>query len=253
MDTRDRALHFHDLKRMARSPAHCLAGFALDESDKASFRFGRLSHKVLLGGDYVVYKDGDRRGKKWEEFQAAHPGADIFKPDEEATALRMAEAVLNHPIASALVKGEHELPVEWDMLGRRVATRGIDILNRGGRFLTEYKTASTTEPHAFQRGALRYGYHAQLAMYVDAARSLGVDIEDTYVVAVETSAPFAVTVLHPTWRLLEEGRKCLRSWMERFIACEEAGEWPAYVQSIVEWDVVEDEGLLLIDGEEVAA
>lgn len=250
MDPRDRVIHFHDLKRMARSPAHYLAGLELDESDKPAFRFGRLVHKILLGGHYVVYDGGDRRGKKWEEFAAAHEGQDIFKTDEVHEALMVADAVRTHPLAAPLLVGDHEVPVQWTMLGRKVQTRGIDVL--GPRRIVELKTTSNAEPSTFQRGALRFGYHAQLAMYHDAALSLGRDIEEHFVIAVETVPPFAVTVLRPTMRLIGEGTKLLRSWMERLKSCEEANEWPAYCQSIVDWDVVDDVGLI-IDGEEIAA
>jgi hypothetical protein len=253
MNPRDHVVHFHDLKRIARSPAHYLAGLSADDTDKPSFRFGRLVHKILLGGDYVVYA-GDRRGNAWKAFQEEHQGQDIFTAEEAVKAKAIADAVRSHDIAGALLEGEHELPVEWSMFGRKCATRGIDILSRQKRVIVDLKTASTTEPWLFSRAARRYCYHAQLAMYVDAAASLDVQVDDAYLIAVETAAPYAVTVLHATPRVLDEGRKLLRSWMERLLACEEADAWPAYTQSVVEFDV-EDSGdvVLEIDGEEIAA
>lgn len=259
MDPRAYVPHFHDLKVLGtKSPAHYHALITQPaevrelESDRPAFRFGRLCHKTILGGDYVVFSDGDRRGKKWETFAEANKGRDIFKADEVNEALAIAAAVRTHPIAGELLEGEHEVPVEWTMLGRKVATRGLDILNRKARRHVELKTTSNGEPYTFQRGASRFGYHAQCAMYDDAARSLGVDIKDHFVITVETFAPYVVTVHHIAPRVLEEGRKLVRSWMERLQACEEANEWPAYTQSIVEWDLDAEVGLI-IDGEEVAA
>lgn len=253
MDPRAFVPHFHDLKRFSRSPAHYLAGLGVEGPDSAPFRFGRLVHRTTLGGGAIhVFRGKVRNGKEWEAFKEGKDEKDIFKQDELDEALRITAVLKTHPIAAELLEGEHELPVEWTMLGRKVATRGIDTLNRRARRHVELKTTSNAEPYAFQRGALRYGYHAQCAMYDDAARSLGVEIAEHYVIAVETSAPYAVTVHRVTPRLLEEGRKLIRSWVERLRVCEEANEWPSYVQSVVDWDVVEDAGLI-IDGEEIAA
>jgi hypothetical protein len=250
MDPRTFVPHFHDLKRMAKSPAHYLAGLGVDGPDSAAFRFGRLVHCLTLGGKVHVFEGARRAGKEWEAFIADKDPRDVYKQDEVADAKRVADAVKEHPIARNFLDGRKEVPVEWTMHGRMVATRGIDVF--GDAFICDLKTTNNAEPSAFQRGALRYGYHAQCAMYLDAARALGAKAREAYVIAVETAAPYAVTVHRLSPRLLDEGRKLVRSWMERLQACEEANEWPSYVQSIVEWDVVEDVGLI-IDGEEIAA
>jgi hypothetical protein len=251
MDPRTFVPHFHDLKRFAKSPAHYLAGIGIEGADSAAFRFGRLVHCLVLGGTVHVFEGARRAGKEWEAFLVGKEERDVYKVDEVLSAREVAEAVKANPIAAPYLKGRHELPVEWTMHGRKVATRGIDIL--GSTFVCDLKTTSNAEPHTFQRGALRYGYHAQCAMYVDAARSLGSDVTEAVVIAVETSAPYAITVHRLSPRLLDEGRKLIRSWMERLQACEEADEWPGYTQSICDWDIVEDSFGLIIDGEEVAA
>lgn len=254
MDPRTFVPHFHDLKRFAKSPQHYLAGLGVEGPDSAPFRFGRLTHRVTLGGGEIhIFKGKVRNGKEWEAFKEGKNEKDIFKQDELDEALRIAAVLKTHPIASELLEGDHEVPVEWTMLGRKVATRGLDTINRKTRRHVELKTTSNAEPFTFQRGALRYGYHAQCAMYDDAARSLGIEVDEHYVVAVETSEPYAVTVHRLSPRLLGEGRKLVCSWMERLKVCEEANEWPGYSQSVCEWDLDADGLTLLIDGEEVAA
>jgi hypothetical protein len=252
MDPKAYAPHFHDLKRFAKSPQYYRAGLGVEGGDTSPFRFGRLSHAVTLGvGEIHIFKGKVRNGKEWEAFKEGKDEKTIYKQDEVDEAKRIAEAVHAHPLARDFLVGKKEVPAEWTMYGRKVATRGIDIL--GGSFICDLKTTTNAEPHTFQRGALRYGYHAQLAMYLDAARALGSKATEAYVIAVETSAPYAVTVHRLSPRLLDEGRKLVRSWMERLRACEEADEWPGYTQSICDWDIVEDSFGLIIDGEEVAA
>lgn len=251
MDPRQFAPHFHDLKRMSKSPAHYLAGLGVEGTDSAAFRFGRLVHALTLGGTVHVFEGSRRAGKEWEAFLEGKNERDVYKTDEVADARKVADALKAHPLAAPLFEGSHEVPAEWSMNGRKVATRGIDILHP--RRVVDLKTTNNAEPYAFQRGALRYAYHAQLAMYLDAAHALGARPEEAYVIAVETNAPYAVTVHRLSPRLLDEGRKLVRSWMERLQACEEADEWPSYVQSVVDWDVIDADMDLIIDGEAVAA
>ncbi len=249
MDPREHVVHFHDLKRLDTSPAHYLAALQ-NPSDSSRFQFGRLVHQTLLGGPPSAVWDGERRGNAWKEFKEANAHRDISTKAEVEKATRIANAVITHPIASQFLDGKMEVPVEWKQYGRKCATRGIDVLGR--TFIADLKTTSTVRPYQFLRGAERYGYHAQLAMYLDAAASIGHRVEEAYVIAVETEPPYDVAVFRLTQNILEQGRRKVRLWFEMLRACEESNEWPGHTQSIVDWDV--NEGVdLIIDGEEVAA
>jgi hypothetical protein len=243
-------VHFSDLKHMALSPAHYRARLDGEKRDTPAMMRGRLVHGLALGGGYqcAIY-EGERRGKAWSEFKAAHPGVDIVTGEEYSEAERVATAVRQHPIAGPLLVGELETHVEWEMLGRKCSSR-LDVLGDG--FITDLKTSASSEPGRFSRGALRMCYHAQLAFYADAASFVGKPPREAFLVAVEPEPPYAVTVLRATPRALEEGRKLCRLWMERLLACEAANEWPEYVQAIVDLDIVEDADLI-IDGEVIAA
>lgn len=134
-----------------------------------------------------------------------------------------------------------------------MATRGIDIVGDGD-WIADLKTSSSTEPALFMKQCLRLGYHAQLAAYLDAAAQNGHSRQRAFIIGVETSPPYAVTVLHVTPRTLEQGRKLNRLWMERLLACEQANEWPSYAQDVLDLDVGDDFHLI-VDGdeEEIAA
>lgn len=240
-------LHFSDLKNMAKSPAHLRYGVEAGWKPNRAMNVGTIAHALLLGGDFVVY-EGRRHGKKWEEFEAEHEGRMIVTRKERDEAAAMASSVDRHPIASRLLVGDHERPWTATMYGRKCAGR-IDV---AGPDTVELKTTNDAEPNRFQRQCLRMAYHAQLAWYQDARRALGEGPGEAYIVGVESKAPYPVTVFHLTERALLEGRKLTRLWIERLAACEAADEWPGYVQSVVELDIVEDAGLV-IDGEEVEA
>ena len=54
-------------------------------------RIGSATHRLVLGdgpGKRIVRYDGDRRGKAWQEFAAAHADAD--KPDALCGKVRFA-------------------------------------------------------------------------------------------------------------------------------------------------------------------
>ncbi len=112
----------------------------------------------------------------------------------------------------------------------------------GTSFVTELKTCAVGQPDRFAYNALKYGYHAQIAFYMEACRSAGLcDPTDAYIVAVESSAPYVVTTLKLTERAIEHGARLYRIWFERLLSCEKANEWPGYCQSIVALDAPEDD------------
>lgn len=240
-------LHFSTLKLMAKSPAHVRHAVETGWTPSRAMNVGTIAHAILLGGDFVVY-EGQRRGKAWEAFELEHDGRTIVTCKEHDEAANMAASVLAHPVAVQLLQGDRERAWTATMHGRTCAGR-IDV---AGGSTVELKTTNDAEPGRFQRQCLRMGYHAQLAWYQDARRALGEDPGGAYIIGVESKAPFPVTIFRLTPRALLEGQKLNRLWLERLAACEAADEWPGYVQSVVDLDIVEDAGLV-IDGEEVAA
>lgn len=255
MKTISEPVHFSNLKLMGKSAAHYFDSIGGDDDDVA-MRLGRACHALVLGvqpgGTWHIY-EGRRAGKEYEAWKADHPG-DIFIPSEMALARAMAFSVMRNKHAMDLLKGDFELPVEWtDESGRKCATRGLDVLNRKKRYVVDLKTAQTAHPQWFAREAIRMSYHAQGAFYSDAARSLGVDVQDVFLVAVEKKSPHPVTVLRLTARALHQGRKLIRSWMEQLLVCESANEWPGYCQNIVDLDIADDDDELIFDTDEEPA
>lgn len=247
-------VHWTDLKRIALSPAHFLAGLETHR-DTPAMRLGRLVHTIVLGGPPSAVWNGERRGNAWKEFQAANEGREIVTVAEVERATAIANAVLESPIARPYLAGKPEVPAEWSYLGRRFCTRGIDLLGDGD-FLTDLKTSTCVEPVRFSRQCLRLGYHAQLAAYLRASEALGQPKQRAFIIGVETVEPYAVTVIHVGPSSLDAGERLNRLWTERLLACEAANEWPTYTQSVVELDdLVSGDLQLVIDGdeEEVAA
>jgi hypothetical protein len=250
-------VRFTLLKEMAKSPAHYQNALAeaQDKEQTAAMACGSALHSLVLGGSPVMYFPTIRRGHAWDAFAAANTGAIILNEKDHGRVQGMAAAVRACRPAMMVLEGEHELEVDWRFLGRDCRSH-LDVLGQHGNFITDLKSTNCAQPDRFGWMAQRYNYLPQLAFYDEAVRSSGRgDPQAHYLIAVESSAPYPVTVLRLSARALEQGRRACRLWMERLLGCEAANNWPAYCESVVELDVGEDELELHYDHEtgEVAA
>lgn len=121
--------------------------------------------------------------------------------------------------------------------------------------MMDLKTTNDSSPAAFQRQIMKMAYHAQAALYQDALASLGVETTGAFLVAVETKAPYPVTVFELAPSMLDLGRRTYRGWLETLRTCEESDQWVEYAQTVVRVDVPEWFAGVGEDdeGEEVAA
>lgn len=259
IDLRSVRVRYSTLKHIGRSPAHYLHAVTSEREDSAPMRIGRLVHQHILGampddedGAVVVY-EGERRGNVWKEFAELHAGSDIVTRKEYDVAQPIADAVRHNALAMSLIDGALcEQPLLWSAGGRAMSSRP-DAFRRGGA-LVDLKTTNDSSPAAFQRQILKMAYHAQAAIYQDALASLGIETTGAFLVAVETKAPYPVTVFQLTRAMLDHGRRTYRGWLETLRTCEESAQWPEYAQNVVTVDIPEwFAGESDDDGEEVAA
>lgn len=240
-------LRFSRLKLMGRSPAHYAA--AVNDWESTSMETGTAADALLLGGQQVLAYPGPvRRGKEYEAFCAANPGALIVTQAEAAKALGIAEAVTACPYAVRLLAGVRQETLYWDFAGR--PCRGTPDV-RGDGFLTDLKTGETSDPKFFPFKVKRFHYHAQLAFYETGCSLAGHPIEESYIVAVEQAPPHVVTIFRLTPNLIELGARLWRLWFEQLLVCEASGEFPPYSQSVVDLDLPDDGDIDLGDAVEL--
>lgn len=239
-------VHFSRLRLIARSPAHYAYATA---EETPSLERGTAVHALVFETQRIVsWEEGrPRRGKDYDKFVADNPNALILTHVEGQKALAMAEAVRRCREAMRVLDGTRETLREWD-LGGRACAGTPDVVSR--QFVTELKTTVSSHPERFAWQSLRMAYHAQLAWYLDGVMKGGqLAPENAYVVAVESTAPFPVTVFRVSNRAIEEGRKLYRLWWEQLMNCERSDEWPAYAQSVLELDIPGDVALDFGDAE----
>jgi exodeoxyribonuclease VIII len=236
--TAEHPLHFSDLSKIGRSPAH-FRWHMLNGSEKTKpMRIGSIVHQEILGppsgGAIRVFKGSRRSGPAWVAFEAANKDCEIVTSAEYAEANDVLESIKCDEIARPYLVGRHEVPLTFERDGVVFETRGIDVLGDG--FITDLKTARAAFPASFYSEISRRCLHAQLRLYRDGAASLNMCAPDTacYLVAAETSPPWPVITVHVSEAWLDVGARILSKWIEAFKNCRAANEWPAYAQSVLE-------------------
>ena len=252
VDPRTIPVRFSRLKHMSRSALHYYDSCQSDRDDTLAMRLGRGAHAMTLGNPVTLYPGKTRNGKVWDKFKEDNADKEILIRSEWNKSEGLAQAIRNHPIAAPLMLGEGtilEQQIEWEWMGRKCTSRPDS--RRGSAIVTDLKTTQCAEPQKFARDAMWQGYHAQLAFYEMAIEhSTGNPVEESYVVAVESKRPYAITVLKLTDEAREMGRRLCRIWFERLLVCEQSNSWPAYSDAIVALDLADSDIAITIDGED---
>lgn len=250
------------LKLLALSPAHYRAGCQRDQDDslrarlssmssardrKDCYRFGTAVHGLIDDKEVAVYTARrDPRAAAWKEFQAeaaARGCVEILNPGEMRKAKLVVDAIKrNEDACRLLFDGTiREQRIDWRFCGKE-ARSTPDA--RGPHHSADLKTAQTAHPEMFRRQGMRLFYHCQGALYADAIEEeTGTRPGDVYIIVVEKSDPYPVSVLRITDRALEVGAKVNRLWIEQLLACERANQWPEYIQGVGNFDLDEPEDL----------
>lgn len=227
------AVNWSSLKHLRESPLKYRHMQDAPDEDTRYRALGRATHALVFepqtfNADYAIYEGGDRRGKAWTEFAEAHAGQTIFKPNEIADAIGMANAVRVHPlIAPYLVDGEFEKSIQWtDPSTGQACKARLDWWARGKRALCDLKTSTTIDKFRFGRIAARLGYHCQLAHYYNGVCAQPEQVDEILLIAVESSAPYDVAVFVLDDDALFAGQEEVAELMRRLSEHRSSGVWP---------------------------
>jgi hypothetical protein len=239
-------VRFGRLKLMALSAAHYRAN---PQGESTAMSLGTAVHSELLGGRRITFypevtasgRSAPRNGSKWDQFKADNADALVLSRAEYDEASRMVEAVRRHPEAMQLLDAPgaiKEKTIEFDYMGLPCRTTP-DSRNSG--IVVELKTCRSSMPRRFASQSFWSSYHAQCAFHRLGCDRSGEGKKRPYIVAVESTAPYPVTVFRVTDRAIESGMASLSLWLEQLKVCLDSDQWPAYTQSVIDLDVPEDE------------
>lgn len=251
-------VRFSRLKHVGRSGLHYAHNLEHGVDETASMRLGTAAHSLAFNTRTVVelpktIARRDVRIKAYRDFvEEQGPDAVILTSREYKDAHGMAGALMRHTDAMRLLRGrrEQELPI-WKYADRECGGRPDAVTDD---WITDLKTCDSSHPVRFVNKAIWMAYHAQLAWYLHGNRETGGTATLGFIAAVESKAPHAITCFQLSPRALEAGEKLWVSWMEKLLVLESSNEWPAYSETICDFDVPEQEQeLIFADDEEEAA
>lgn len=234
----DPALSQSGAKLLLKAPA--LYKWRLDNPrpDTDAFDLGHAAHaKVLgVGAPVAVIDATDKRGKKWSEpadEARAEGKVPLLRKDADAVDA-MAESVLAHPLARAILEseGRAEQSLFWTDEETGIDCRGrIDWLTTttdGQPFLADLKTTVSAAPDDFGRSVHTYGYGLQDRWYTTGLRAATGQDPAFAFICVEKDPPHLVTVGAIDDTARDIGERQMRDALDLYRRCVDTDEWPAY-------------------------
>lgn len=203
---------------------------------KPEYTFGHAAHTLVLGkGVEILEVDAPNWKTKAAQEQRALASNTVapMLTHELAKARAMADAVKAHPLAGPLFdEGHAELSIYHTDPDSGVRLRGrLDWLrvHEGRNLIVDFKTSTTAHPIEFMRKTADYGYHQQVAWYLDlvAATVPGSDPRFLFVV-VEKEPPYLVSVIELDTVSEIEGRRLNRQAIDTYAECVATDTWPSY-------------------------
>lgn len=221
------------LLEMRKSPAHYVYRLANPREDETGLMMGRANHTLVFepekwDAEYAIFPGATRRGKAWDEFEAANHGKTILKGDEYRRCIGVRDAVLRHPLVKQyLAKGVGEEVLTWTdkETGLKCKCR-LDFRSTSVGSILDLKGTTSTEARWFSAIAGRKGYHLQGAHYQAGAKANGHGDLPFHVIAVEVDPPHDVAVYEVSEDDLYFGAQECQTLLRRVAECRASGQWP---------------------------
>jgi len=234
----DPAVSASHLHAVAKSPQAYWARYINPDrpvvEPTAAMRFGSLTHCAVLEPDDLLQRYGvapDRRTKAGKETaeQMTQQGIEPVSQADLATALAIAAAVRNHPIAAELLAtGKAEQSFWWnDPLNNLRCKCRPDWLSN--TTVVDLKTTTDASPSGFARSVAAYRYHVQAAHYMSGLFG----VERFVFIAVEKTYPFAVGVYELDDAAMDEGHTLRHRDMHRIHTCRSSARWPGFTDDSI--------------------
>jgi hypothetical protein len=225
------------------SPAHARAAHPklnpdLQREHKDAFDLGNVVHELVLDQDTTLkvldYPDWRTKAAQEDRDECRENGwipllsKDYERVEQMFDAVRRQLADLN-VVPSLFTDGQPERTLMWEEPGGVMCRARLDWLRDDLAAVDDLKTTSrSANPEAYSRALFGVGGDVQAAFYIRGVQELTGETPEFRWVVVETSAPFALSVVAPAPDVLELGHRkvghAIRLWRD----CLASGMWPGY-------------------------
>ena len=206
-------------------------------SEDPKFDVGRVAHSVLLEGEDIVYvihepdyrKTVAKEAREYARSLGKVPLLSHHRDEVDRMVAAVREQLAAHSADPPLfADGKPEQTLLWEEDGVACKAR-LDWLRDDLVTTDDLKTTSrSANPQAYARALWGVGGHVQAAFYTRAVEAATGTRPSFRWVVVETSPPYALSVLEPGGDVLAAGRSDMEYALGVWRSCMEAGEWPAY-------------------------
>lgn len=228
-----------EARRILESPAKYRWLKDHERKNESFFDVGSAVHAKVLGTGWGVveldYPDWRTKVAQQERDDIRAEGKIPMLSKDLTEVNDMAESVLRHPLAKALLEqpGNPEVSTFYTDPMTGVAMRArFDYLpepTTKRRVAVDLKTTSGKADQAgFAKSAATYGYDVQRGHYLE---TLEDDTEMVFLV-VEKEPPYLVAIHQLAPEFSSMGEVKARRARELFAECTASGEWPGYPQEV---------------------
>lgn len=214
------------LKKIAKTSLHHAVTSEVSESD--ALNFGNAVHTLTFEPEtfdsrFIVIPKIDKRNNEGKALAARYEelaqGKTILTEEQLKGAKECVANIMAHPIASMMIVGgeaEYSYYSECSETGLKQKCRP-DYFLAGS--LIDLKTTRDASAHAFKMQSLTLGYHIQAAYYLDVFNKANEEkATDFYFIAVENTAPYAVSVFKMGSVEIDLGRFEYKEAMKKYAA-----------------------------------
>lgn len=205
----------------------------MEETD--AMRFGTLLHSIVLEADdqqvvVLPYQEFRTKEAKAARDEVLAAGNVPLKTSEWLQLCDVRDSILAHPFARALLTGgvsEQTLISEDAETGLRIKARP----DHRTAFIADLKTCRDANPATVERRTIPdYGYQQAAAHYQQIVADTVANGEHLpfYLVNVEKTAPYRVSVVEIGEEYLADGRARNRRALDLYAHGIQTGEWPTW-------------------------
>jgi hypothetical protein len=187
---------------------------------------------------YVVWTEGRRYGKKWNEFREQAGSREIITAEQFESVNLMVNELKNHPLYEKLLTGGiPERSFFWNINGVLCKCRP-DYLPGDG-VVTGLKTSAQNVDHdTFSRIAYNLKYHWEAAWYLNGVTACTNSLHNRYVFfCVEQNPPYLVAAYEMSETAIDLAWNEINPLLEMYIKCLTKNFWPGYPEEIQELEL----------------